>query len=95
MEEERLPEVLRGPKVRAAGTDPVTRGESGVRLFDESEPEGRPRLVPAVPVAAGDLRGDRQALTDVGHAGVGLADTALQLPVEVLVIEEQLHGSAP
>jgi len=95
VEEKRLPEVLRGPEVRAAGTDPMTRGEGGVRLLDQSQPESRPRPVPAVPVAAGDLRRYRQALTDVGHAGVRLADTALQLPVEVLVVEEQLHGSAP
>jgi hypothetical protein len=95
VEEERLPEVLRGPEVRTAGADPVTRGEGGVRLLDEPQPECRPRPVPAVPVAAGDLRCDRETLTDVGHAGVGLADAALQLPVEVLVIEEQLHGFAP
>jgi hypothetical protein len=73
-------------------------GPGGVNKYPVStpvKPESRPRPVPAVPVAAGDLRRYRQALTDVGHAGVRLADTALQLPVEVLVVEEQLHGSAP
>ncbi len=43
MEEERLPEVLRGPEVRTAGTDSVSRGEGGIRLFDKSTAECRPR----------------------------------------------------
>ena len=48
--------------------------------------------MPAVAVALGDLLGDRQTLADVRHAGVGLADAALELPVERDIVEIELHG---
>jgi hypothetical protein len=35
-----------------------------------------------------------QALADVGHAGVALANRALQLAVEALIVEIQLHAFA-
>lgn len=89
VEEERLPEVLRSPQVGAASADAVSGLGRLVSLADQVSGETRPGLVPAIPVTRGDLPGDGQALADIGHPRIGLADAALQLAVERDVIEIQ------
>jgi hypothetical protein len=89
--EERLAIVLGGPQVAAAGTHRVTCCERGVGLLHKLLGERRPLLVPAVAVARRDLDRDVQALAYVRHARVALPDRSLELAVEVLIIEVQLH----
>lgn len=91
MEEERLPEVLRSPQIGAACADPVSGLGRLIGLADQAGCETRPALVPAIPVTRGDLLGDGQALPDIGHPRIGLADTALQLAVERDVIKIEFH----
>ena len=93
VEEEGLPEVLGRPQVGAPGADRVPGLGRVVGLADQPGREIRPGPVPAVPVARRDLPGDGQAFPDVGHPRVGLAHAALQLPVEVDVVEVELHSS--
>src|SRR6478735_12119468 len=64
-------------------------------LLGQVRREAGPGPVPAVAVTGSDLPGDGQALAHVGHARIGLADTALELAVEILVIEIQLHDVSP
>ena len=60
-----------------------------------SSDEAGPGPVPAIAITGSDLLGDGQALAHVSHARMGLADTALELAVEILVIEIQLHYVSP
>jgi hypothetical protein len=83
--------VLAGAQVAAARAHGAAGGEFGVGLFEQTIGERRPLPVPAVAVARGDPGRDEEALADVRHARVALADRALQLTVEVVVVEEQLH----
>jgi hypothetical protein len=77
--EECLPEVLGSPQQDAAGADPVACRQRGLALLGQVRREAGPGPVPAVAVTGSDLLGDGQALAHVGHARIGLADTALEL----------------
>jgi hypothetical protein len=90
-----LPEVLGSPQQGAAGADPVACRQRCLALLGQVRREAGPGPVPAIAVTGSDLPGDGQALAHVGHARIGLADTALELAVEILVIEIQLHDVSP
>ena len=92
MPEERLAVVLGSSQVAAAGTHPVTRCERGVGLLHELV--GEPRHC-WYAVAGRDLGSDIQALANVRHAGIALPNRALELAIEILIIEVQLHGALP
>ncbi len=95
MPEERLAVVFGRAQAQARSAHGVT-GRLGRRcLGHEAVGERRPGSVPTAAVAGRDLRRDVQALTDVGHAGVALANRALQLAVEALILEIQLHALLP
>ena len=93
MPEERLAVVLGGSQVAAASAHRVTRRQRGVGLFYELCGKRRPLLVPAVAVTRRDLGCDVQALADIGHPRIALSNSTLQLAVEVLLIEVQLHNA--
>src|SRR5204862_4461542 len=86
--EERLPVVLGRAQVTVACADRMPVLERGIGLLDETVGESRPRGVPAVAVTLGNQRCDVEALAQVGHTRVALADAALQLPVEAHVVGE-------
>lgn len=71
----------------------MARGQGRLTLLDKPAGETGPCVIPAVTITRSDLLSDLEALTYVGHSRVGLADTALELTVEILIVEVQLHRS--
>ena len=92
MIEESLPEILRSAKKGVAGANLMAGGQRFLPPLRELAGKIGPRHIPTIAIARRNLLSDRQALSDIGHAGVGFADAALQLSVKIRIIKEQSHS---
>ena len=78
-------------QVALAGADPVAAVDRPLSDALQGFREASERGIPAARVGGRDFGGDGKTLPGVCHAEVALRHAALQLPVEIRIVEDQFH----